>query len=505
MQHDFPGLASAGMVAEYPSLSGPKFRPVSADGPDLDKLFGEEEDEARDDAGAARDSGTVRSQQQPQATAPLRPHPALVHAVSEAATGWQEMAKQLRAQPGASEFADHLQAAIEGLASQDWSTCRDAACTCRKTCWMWLHEHSGWPGSVTCRTLSLAELLLALCCAASGDAAGALSHADGALLVPRLSPAFRRAAFLFATVLNDEVALSWPPPVGPLSSAQFAEAPESIQRPVSPFATSEVVRVQTPSVDEVRDLVRSANPFVIEGALEGWAASERWRSLAYFDRVAGYRLVPVELGTTERRDSNDPPEPMRLADFLRDCLASDCLRCAGGDDADSTTDIAGNGFGHCIALENSLLEQCAGLRGDVPAVPPLWRSALGRPSHSVAWLGAGGALTPCRWDGRETFLAQIQGTCRVVLMPPEASPQLKARGEGTPRRCVAGARDRGRSEALSVHDIESQDAWTHLPKLADVEGAEAVELAPGDALFVPQGWWHQVRALGPACLVSFYY
>ncbi|HEY0987413.1 MAG TPA: cupin-like domain-containing protein [Kofleriaceae bacterium] len=49
-------------------------------------------------------------------------------------------------------------------------------------------------------------------------------------------------------------------------------------------------------------------------------------------------------------------------------------------------------------------------------------------------------------------------------------------------------------------DCEAPDLARH-PRFADARVYD-VTLAPGELLFVPVGWWHQVRALDPSITVT---
>lgn len=53
-----------------------------------------------------------------------------------------------------------------------------------------------------------------------------------------------------------------------------------------------------------------ARPAVIRGAMAHWPALERWRSPRYVVGVAGFRTVPVELGSTYLAEEVRPCDPM---------------------------------------------------------------------------------------------------------------------------------------------------------------------------------------------------
>ena len=46
---------------------------------------------------------------------------------------------------------------------------------------------------------------------------------------------------------------------------------------------------------------------------------------------------------------------------------------------------------------------------------------------------------------------------------------------------------------------------TRTKRPADAEGGMETILGPDDALFVPCGWWHYVRALTPSFSLNFWF
>ena len=59
-----------------------------------------------------------------------------------------------------------------------------------------------------------------------------------------------------------------------------------------------------------------------------------------------------------------------------------------------------------------------------------------------------------------------------------------------------------REEDLKMRRFDFEERW---PQFAKVEGCCEAVLGPGDALYVPKGWWHYVRSLSPSFSVSFWW
>jgi len=218
-----------------------------------------------------------------------------------------------------------------------------------------------------------------------------------------------------------------------------------------------------------------------------WAALKRWTLLSYLDSVIGHRTVPIEVGSHVGK-SGWHEELLTIGEFLRAHVAPSCTYCAHWLEPKES-------FSAEIAYlaQHELLDQCPALRADL-SVPDSWRKVLGKPTRTNVWLGTHGTVTPCHWDSYDNILAQAQGAKRVILFSPHETPRLYA------------DKSRGGTSAqgnVSQVDVEAPD----LAKFPEFGHARSVvaELGPGDALYIPRGWWHQVRALTPSCSVNFWF
>ncbi|WP_288381856.1 cupin-like domain-containing protein [uncultured Massilia sp.] len=108
---------------------------------------------------------------------------------------------------------------------------------------------------------------------------------------------------------------------------------------------------------------------------------------------------------------------------------------------------------------------------------PAYFQKMGPPRF---WLGPIGTMTPLHCDFDDNIFAQIWGTKRIFLVPPHHDEFLYVR-EANP--VLFG----------SPFDPEQPDFDTY--PLARQANAVEVIVEPGDMLYVPAGWYHQVRAL----------
>jgi hypothetical protein len=92
---------------------------------------------------------------------------------------------------------------------------------------------------------------------------------------------------------------------------------------------------------------------------------------------------------------------------------------------------------------------------------------------------ADGDFTPLNQAITNSLRVQVTGTSQIALVAPTETPRLY-----------------NRHDALSdIPDLMSPDLDLETYPLARGLNVQTLILEPGDALFIPVGWWHQVRAL----------
>jgi ribosomal protein L16 Arg81 hydroxylase len=100
------------------------------------------------------------------------------------------------------------------------------------------------------------------------------------------------------------------------------------------------------------------------------------------------------------------------------------------------------------------------------------------------WYGPAGTVTPLHHDLTNNMLVQVRGRKRVKLIAPEWIDKIY-----------------NHHHVFSQVDPERPDFVRH-PLFKDVPVLEC-EIGPGDALFLPIGWWHHVRSLTASISVSY--
>ena len=108
---------------------------------------------------------------------------------------------------------------------------------------------------------------------------------------------------------------------------------------------------------------------------------------------------------------------------------------------------------------------------------PAYFDKIGPPRY---WLGPAGTVTPLHCDYDDNLFAQIWGSKRIILAPPHHDEFLYPREANA---ILFG----------SPFDPEAPD-YERFPLAREATMIECL-VEPGDMLYVPAGWYHQVRSL----------
>lgn len=77
--------------------------------------------------------------------------------------------------------------------------------------------------------------------------------------------------------------------------------------PRGAFASLKIERILLPTLEDfLCDVLLPAVPTILAGAMEHWAARDRWRNRTYLKKVGGARTVPVEVRRRGRAEFLQP-------------------------------------------------------------------------------------------------------------------------------------------------------------------------------------------------------
>jgi Rps23 Pro-64 3,4-dihydroxylase Tpa1-like proline 4-hydroxylase len=233
------------------------------------------------------------------------------------------------------------------------------------------------------------------------------------------------------------------------------------------------------SVDEFRELAPSeffdryfsANrTVVLRGAFSESGAVNRW-SPDYF--AAHYSDVPVDI-TSERGSVQD--YEIQFRETVRSVPFGEFVK--------RLSETSGNDF--YLVARNNFFEnpRLSHLRDELQPPAGIIADQDRSPGSAKLWIGPAGTVTPLHFDEHSILFAQIYGRKHFKLVPATDYP-------------LVYPRDRFYSSV----DPEQVDTDRY-PLFAQACLMDVV-LEPGDALFLPAGWWHWVRSLSTSISATF--
>jgi hypothetical protein len=224
-----------------------------------------------------------------------------------------------------------------------------------------------------------------------------------------------------------------------------------------------IARLPFPGVDAFYErFVATSTPAIFPDLVPTWPAFGKWTPERLSERFGD---VPIRI--TDGRDS-DPDYDMNFAAHTREIPLSAYVDRVLG--AGETNDF------YMVANNKNLGRTALSAMLDDVALPEglLLNDRL--KDATALWLGPAGTVTPLHHDTSNIFFAQLVGRKRYRMIAPWEIAVLD------------GARSMYAGVDPEKPDLERYPWWP------DVVVKDEV-LAPGDALFIPVGWWHHVRAL----------
>jgi hypothetical protein len=214
---------------------------------------------------------------------------------------------------------------------------------------------------------------------------------------------------------------------------------------------------------------------VISGAIDAWKASSNWSFESLKERVGSTR-VPV--ATSRKKVYIDDAavvgdfsvNEVRLDEFLTDLELLP--------DESSTSYL----------MQLRLDRYFPSLLGDVEL--PAYFDHRQLVSCNI-WIGPAGNLSWLHYDSHHNFLAQVLGRKRVILFDPKYLRELY------PYSWTS------RAMHFSRVEIENPD-YARFPRFRDAQAYESV-IEPGEMLFIPIHWWHQVFSLDKCISVNMWW
>ncbi|KAI3338638.1 hypothetical protein F4824DRAFT_458318 [Ustulina deusta] len=354
---------------------------------------------------------------------------------------------------------------------------------------------------------------------------------------------------------------------GPISITIFSTNEPFTPPVIRPVRKAEALSIEEfqTYMDRTHDPTLGPEPLIIRNSFSEWPAltTHPWNQPSYLlsQTFDGRRLVPVEIGRSYV-DEGWGQKLITFREFLHEYI--DPISLSGTEDRPATGIDSEGDNRSCENRTNSenskstpppkpiaylaqhqLFTQFPSLRNDILIPDYCYTSPPPHPTDASisqpeldepllnAWFGPPGTISPLHNDPYHNILTQIVGRKYVRLYSPLETARLAARGKengvdmGNTSMLDVGVLE-GWDEALSTGDGEhadeeeekgaeegrvnngEEDSGRTTISGGDIDAFKAVPfvdciLEPGDALYIPIGWWHYVRGLSVSFSVSFWW
>jgi lysine-specific demethylase 8 len=211
-----------------------------------------------------------------------------------------------------------------------------------------------------------------------------------------------------------------------------------------------------------------------------WGSPRFWAELT----CGGHRLVPAERG----RSYTDSDWSVALVPFAE--ILAQMLALPGA--LPRAAEI-------CYMAQYNLADQFPRLALDV--LTPDFCHAFYDNEDSIAasalimniWLGPAGTVSPLHRDPAHNVYVQVVGSKYFRLYPKATAVYADPTATGTTTTSTVDL------------DDDTPENRRRYPNFDWDTGYRDIVLGPGDALFIPRGWWHYVRSLSSSIGVNFWF
>jgi len=261
----------------------------------------------------------------------------------------------------------------------------------------------------------------------------------------------------------------------------------------------------------LRDYVSASRPLILTDLdASDWPCLHRWTD-EYLLKTAGDAKVSVNVTAGGWGDYVDEAS----GKFVKPLEESMPFREFWDVLSQPASDAAGVPY---LSYQNdSLREQLPALAEDVPSALPLGVAAFGNEPEAVnLWIGDGRAVSSCHKDHYENLYLVVRGEKIFTLLPPAVVPFLHER-RCSPAQFARSGQPNSRQGGL--HVVPDETSPEHVPWVpVDVSApdldrfpafvrASAVEarVRPGELLYLPAMWYHQVAQRGVTIAVNYWH
>ncbi|XP_011151408.1 lysine-specific demethylase 8 [Harpegnathos saltator] len=240
---------------------------------------------------------------------------------------------------------------------------------------------------------------------------------------------------------------------------------------------SEVIHYAEPSMESFyKEVFMPKCPAVLKGCMKHWKALTLWKNPDYLNKIAGSRMVPIEIGS--RYTEEDWTQHLvSFSEFLQKHII-----------------MSDSQVGYLA--QHQLFEQIPELKEDF-GVPEYCSFSDNQdndqdmePPDINAWFGPSGTVSPLHYDPKNNLLSQVFGYKRIILYHPDETNNLYP-------YTTKLLNNTAQTDPINP----DYNKW---PNFRKAKGFMCY-LKPGEMLYIPPKWWHHVTALSPSFSISFWW
>ncbi len=232
--------------------------------------------------------------------------------------------------------------------------------------------------------------------------------------------------------------------------------------------------IDSPSVEEFTErYARRERPVVVRGGLGDWLPTYKWTP-EYLKSVYGPRRVKVGVSKTGE-----------FANYVEILKTGVDAQVTFAEVVDSI--FSPKPGGDKLRLHQEPLETWDTFRDESPPIRFITREVMAK----NIWMGSAGNITKAHYDTEDNINVQLRGKKEFILFP---SSQLRELYPRSPLDYMSN---------FSQVELAAPDL-VRFPRFRRATPMRAV-IQPGDFLYIPIYWWHEVHTLEPSLNVNFWW
>lgn len=136
------------------------------------------------------------------------------------------------------------------------------------------------------------------------------------------------------------------------------------------------------------------------------------------------------------------------------------------------------------------------MRHDVPTPELVLEAGRGDIYDTSIWIGRAPTYTPLHRDPNPNLFVQLAGRKRVRLFKPDVGSEIFHRVQAT----IGGSASATMRGVEMMEGMERKEmhkaVWNDTGESEWPAMGLECELAAGDGMFIPKGWWHSIKGIG---------